>query len=97
MFAHFRDMVESRGGTRWWNTNFAENAHIIAVKQPYRAGNKQAVNLQGQIASNFERRRVAGEAARQLGVQQDHVRIVMARSPPCARSGAARWPMVPRE
>ena len=73
-FAHFRDMVESRGGSRWWNTNFAENAHIIAVKQPYRSGNKQAVNLQGQIASNYERKRITGEAARQLGVHQGQVR-----------------------
>lgn len=32
MFAHFRDTVLSRGGSRWWNTNFAENAHIGACK-----------------------------------------------------------------
>ena len=35
MFAHFRDAVETRGGSRWWNTNFAENAHINACKTVY--------------------------------------------------------------
>jgi hypothetical protein len=92
MFAHFRDMVESRGGSRWWNTNFAENAHIIAVKQPYRSGNKQAVNLQGQIASNYERKRITGEAARQLGgVHQGQVCCNRAASYRArARTGEAR-------
>jgi len=89
-FAHFRDMVESRGGSRWWNTNFAENAHIIAVKQPYRSGNKQAVNLQGQIASNYERKRITGEAARQLGVHQGQVRCHVAPPPVTCAAHAAR-------
>ena len=74
MFAHFMDMITSRGGSRWWNTNFAENAHIGAVKTCYRAGNMQVATLQPQIAQNFERRRVVHEHARTLGVEQDHVR-----------------------
>lgn len=75
MFAHFRDMVESRGGSRWWNTNFAENAHISACKTTYRAGNKQIATIQPQMASNFERRRVMHEVATDMGVEQNWVRI----------------------
>lgn len=74
VFAHVADMVTSRGGSRWWNTNFAENAHIAACKTTYRAGNKQVATLQPQMAQNFERRRVMHDTARDLGVEQDHVR-----------------------
>ena len=81
MFAHFRDMVESRGGSRWWNTNFAENAHIDACKTTYRAGNKQIGTLQPQMASNFERRRVMHEVAASLNVEQNWVRTQACRMP----------------
>jgi hypothetical protein len=74
MFAHFRDMVESRGGSRWWNTNFAENAHVGTCKTTYRSGNKQVATLQTQLASTFERRRVMHGHAVKLGVDQDYVR-----------------------
>jgi hypothetical protein len=73
MFAHFVDAVESRGGARWWNTNFAENAHISACKTTYKAGNKQVATIQPQMAANFERRRVMHETAADLGVEQNHV------------------------
>ena len=68
--AHFRDMVESRGGSRWWNTNFGENAHIAAAKTTYRAGNKQAATLQLTMAKNFERRDVLHQKAVELNVHQ---------------------------
>jgi hypothetical protein len=96
MFAHFRDSVLSRGGSRWWNTNFAENAHIGACKTTYNAGNKQVATIQPQMAANFERRRVMHKAALELGVQQEHVRahaqhtasapgLPVERAPPRAR------------
>jgi hypothetical protein len=88
MFAHFTDAVESRGGARWWNTNFAENAHISACKTTYKAGNKQVATLQPQLAANFERRRVMHETATGLGVEQNHVRAVHVFDPytrACAR------------
>jgi CO/xanthine dehydrogenase Mo-binding subunit len=76
MFAHFRDMVESRGGSRWLNTNFAENAHVGACKTTYRAGNKHTATIQTQLASAFERRRVMHKHATELGVDQDAVRLI---------------------
>jgi len=85
MFAHFRDMVESRGGSRWWNTNFAENAHVGTCKTTYRSGNKQVATLQTQMASTFERRRVMHDHAVKLGVDQDYVRCP---GPPASAPGA---------
>jgi len=67
-------MIESRGGSRWWNTNFAENAHVAACKTTYRAGNKQIATLQQQLAAGFERRRVMHGCALTLGVDQNYVR-----------------------
>lgn len=83
MFAHFLDMVESRGGSRWLNTNFAENAHVGTCKTTYRAGNMQIDSIQQSCASNFERRRVMHKHATELGVDQDAVRPK--RPPECAR------------
>lgn len=74
MFAHFRDMVESRGGSRWWNTNFAEHAHVKTCKLAYRAGNKQVATIQTQLAANYERSVVVHRVAIRLGVDQDAVR-----------------------
>ena len=102
MFAHFRDVVESRGGSRWLNTNFAENAHVGTCKTVYRAGNKQIATLQTQMASGFERRRVMHGHAVALGVDQDAVRwpgppasaarALSVQRPPCVSLYAAALP-----
>lgn len=54
--ALFVDAVESRGGARWWNTNFAENAHISACKTTAAAAAPRSARQRCQrnnLRSNF--------------------------------------------